>query len=112
VIDHAVSSSVSQGVAVGLLIGKPLGIFLFTWVAVRTKLCELPSSSSWGHILGLGLLGGIGFTVSLLITVLAFDDGLLIDEAKLGILSASVAAGVLGYVALSLASARPQAAPR
>jgi NhaA family Na+:H+ antiporter len=101
-IDRAVSSSVSQGVAVGLLMGKPLGIFLFTWVAVQTRACELPASSSWGHILGLGLLGGIGFTVSLLITGLAFDDALLIDEAKLGILSASIAAGVLGYIALRL----------
>jgi Na+:H+ antiporter, NhaA family len=111
VIDQAVSSSVSQGVVVGLLMGKPLGIFLFTWVAVRTRVCELPAGSSWGHILGVGLLGGIGFTVSLLITGLAFDDALLIDEAKLGILSASIAAGVLGYVALSLSRSQPRSAP-
>ena len=105
-LDAARSSPVSQGVVAGLLLGKVAGIFLFTWLAVKLRLCELPSGASWGHIGGVGLLGGIGFTVSLLITSLAFEDAALADEAKLGVLAASLAAGVLGFVFLRFAGRR------
>ena len=100
----ALSSPVSQGAALGLLLGKPLGIFAFTWLAVRLGLGRLPTGANWGQILGVGLLGGIGFTVSLLITGLAFEDGALVDEAKLGVLAASLIAGLAGFVFLSATS--------
>ncbi len=87
---------------VGLVVGKPLGIFLFTLLAVRSGLATLPAGVRWGHIVGVGLLGGVGFTVALFITELAFSDPLYISEAKMGILAASVIAGVLGFLFLFL----------
>jgi NhaA family Na+:H+ antiporter len=103
---NAVESPVTLGVVLGLLAGKPLGIFLFTWLSCRLGLCQLPAGVSWLHIAGVGLLGGIGFTVSLLITSLAFDDPALVEQAKLGVLAASVAAGALGFIFLWLTSRR------
>ena len=109
-IGDALASPVTQGVALALLLGKPLGIFAATWLAVRLRLCDLPNGASWGHVLGVGLLGGIGFTVSLLIAGLAFEDAGTLDESKLGVLGASVIAGVCGFVYLWLTT-RPTAAP-
>ena len=100
VAHDAIASPVSQGVALGLVLGKPVGILLFTWLAVRLRLGELPVGATWGHMLGLGLLGGIGFTVSLLIASLAFEDARLIDEAKLGVLFASLLSGIVGFLLL------------
>ena len=102
VVDAAIESPVSQGVVFGLLLGKPLGIFLVTWLAVRLRLCDMPAGATWAQILGVGILGGIGFTIALLITDLGFDNEGLIDQAKLGVLTASVAAGILGFVFLWL----------
>jgi NhaA family Na+:H+ antiporter len=110
VAGDAVESSISQGVAFGLLIGKPLGIFLLTWLAVRLRICDMPTGASWTQVLGVGMLGGIGFTVALLITDLGFESEALIDEAKLGVLAASVASGVLGFLFLWL-STRSRGAP-
>ena len=87
--------------------GKPVGIFIFTWLAVKLRLCELPTGSTWPQVLSVGMLGGIGFTVALLITDLGFDNELLVDEAKLGVLTASLAAGVLGFVLLRLTTRAP-----
>jgi NhaA family Na+:H+ antiporter len=106
VLSAAASSPVTLGVALGLLIGKPAGIIGFTWLAVRLRLCELPTGASWAHIAGIGLLGGIGFTVSLLINGLAFTDAALIDEAKIGVLVASVIAGIAGFVFLRIVHLR------
>jgi NhaA family Na+:H+ antiporter len=97
----ALAHPVTRGVALGLLIGKPVGIFLFSWLAVRTGLAELPGGTRWLEILGIGLLGGIGFTMSLFITNLAFEDPVLIDAAKASIFAASLLAGVAGYALLS-----------
>ncbi len=107
VVSDALSSPVSQGVVLGLILGKVTGIFGFTWIAVRLGLCELPRGARWPHILGVGLLGGIGFTVSLLVTDLAFADVVLADQAKLGVLAASAAAGVGGFAYLRMTSNRP-----
>jgi NhaA family Na+:H+ antiporter len=93
---------VSQGVFLGLLLGKPLGIFLVTWLAVRLRICEMPNGSTWPQVLSIGILGGIGFTVSLLLTDLGFERELLIDEAKLGVLTASLTAGLVGLAFLWL----------
>jgi NhaA family Na+:H+ antiporter len=97
VADAALESSISQGVALGLLLGKPAGVLLFSWLAVRLRLCDIPSGATWSQILGVGMLAGIGFTVALLITDLAFEEAALVDEAKLGVLAASLASGVLGF---------------
>jgi NhaA family Na+:H+ antiporter len=106
VADAAVESSISQGVTLGLLLGKPLGIFLATWLAVRLRFCEMPGGATWGHILGVGMLGGIGFTVALLISDLGFHDEALIDEAKLGVLAGSIASGSVGLAFLWLTANR------
>jgi NhaA family Na+:H+ antiporter len=81
-------------------VGKPLGIFAFAWLAVRTGLGSLPVGVTWGQIFGTGCLAGIGFTMSLFITDLAFDTEILISSAKLGILAASLAAAAFGAVVL------------
>ncbi len=97
----SLSHPVTIGVALGLLLGKPLGITLFSWFAVRLGICELPSGVRWSQILGIGLLGGIGFTMSLFITNLAFRQNELITDAKVGIFAASLMAGIAGYALLS-----------
>jgi NhaA family Na+:H+ antiporter len=97
----AISHPVTLGIAFGLLLGKPLGITLFAWLAVRLGLAELPAGTRWSQILGLGLLGGIGFTMSLFITNLAYEEAPeLVAAAKVGIFAASLLAGILGYLLL------------
>ena len=93
---------VSLGVALGLLLGKPLGITSATWLAVRLRWGALPDGCTWAHQLGLGTLAGIGFTVSLFVANLAFDSARLICEAKAGIFAASTVAAVAGYALLGL----------
>jgi NhaA family Na+:H+ antiporter len=97
---EALANPVSLGIVFGLVVGKPLGIFAFAWLAVRTGLGSLPVGVTWGQIFGTGCLAGIGFTMSLFITDLAFDAEILISSAKLGILAASLAAAALGAVVL------------
>jgi len=94
---------VSLGIIAGLLLGKQLGITLGVWLVVRTGLSTLPEGVAWRHVYGASCLAGIGFTMSLFIAGLAFGDSPLLDTAKLGILAASVIAGVLGYLVLSTA---------
>lgn len=101
---HLLGEPVALGVILGLVVGKPTGIFLFSWLAVKMGWCALPGGARWKHILAVGFLGGIGFTMSLFITGLAFTDKMLIDEAKLGIIAASAIAAILGGIALQLAS--------
>lgn len=90
------------GVLLGLIIGKPIGIILFTLLAIFTGLCTLPSDLTWRHILGAGLLGGIGFTMSIFITLLAFDNNNLITGTKIAILIASLISGILGFIWLKI----------
>ncbi len=109
VANGAIESPITYGATLGLVLGKPFGIFLFTFLAVRLRLCDLPAGASWRHIFGVGLLGGIGFTVSLLITDLAFSEELLADEARLGVLVASAIAGIVGFLFLWFTSpSRPE----
>ncbi|TDB39960.1 MAG: Na+/H+ antiporter NhaA [Actinobacteria bacterium] len=91
---------VSLGVFFGLVLGKQLGITGAAWLAIRLKLAELPKGVTWRHIYGVGWLGGIGFTMSLFISGLAFRSGILQSEAKLAILVTSVVAGLGGYMIL------------
>jgi Na+:H+ antiporter, NhaA family len=94
-------TTVAQGVALGLLVGKPLGITLFAWIAVRLGLASLPERVAWRMIAGAGLLGGIGFTMALFIAELAFSGTPeLLVAAKLGILGASLLAGLAGWAVL------------
>lgn len=88
----------SLGIIAGLVIGKPLGILLFAWIAVKTKLSQLPGILNWKHITGAGLLAGIGFTMSIFITLLAFDDKLLVINSKIAILCASLIAAIAGLI--------------
>jgi NhaA family Na+:H+ antiporter len=99
-VGEAVTSSVALGVGVGLVIGKVVGITSATWFAVRFNLGKLPRRTGWRQIIGLAALAGIGFTVSLFITELAFTEALLTDQAKIGIFIGSGTAGVLGYYLL------------
>ncbi|WP_293888743.1 MULTISPECIES: Na+/H+ antiporter NhaA [unclassified Sphingobacterium] len=90
------------GISLGLLLGKPLGILVMTFVCSKLGISSLPEGSSFRHILGVGLLAGIGFTMSIFISILSFSDLLHINEAKLAILLTSLLAGILGYLVLSI----------
>ncbi|OYT72824.1 MAG: Na+/H+ antiporter NhaA [Armatimonadetes bacterium JP3_11] len=95
------TSRVIWGVALGLLLGKPLGITLFSWLAVKAGLAQLPQGITFTHIAGVGFLAGIGFTMALFIGGLAFTD-VVLNYAKLGILAGSALAGVIGFTLLRL----------
>ena len=95
---------VSMAVAAGLLLGKFLGIYLFTWLSIKSGLALMPAGMNWKNIAGVSLLGGIGFTVSLFIANLSFADAYpeLLNQAKFGVLLGTLLAGVLGYVVLNI----------
>ncbi len=99
-------SHVTLGIASGLVLGKPLGIVAFSWLTVRLHLASLPPGTRWRDLWAIGLLAGVGFTVSLFISGLAFDRAALVNEARAGILAASVFAGAGGFVAVRLAQRR------
>jgi Na+:H+ antiporter, NhaA family len=103
-IAEALTSPVVLGIVAGLVVGKQLGITLFAWLAVKSGVSELPTGISWRQVYGAGWLAGIGFTMSLFISDLAFADNPLVDVAKLGILAASLIAGVVGWLILRGAS--------
>jgi NhaA family Na+:H+ antiporter len=108
-IDGALSGSIAPGIFAGLVAGKPAGIMAGSFLAVASGAASLPAGTGWRHIFGAGLLGGIGFTVSLFIAGLAFEDQLMGDEAKMGILAASLVAGAAGYAWLRLTTRSPVA---
>lgn len=97
-------SSLALGVIAGLVVGKFLGISLFSWAAVATGVGKLPTGVTWAHVLGVSCLAGIGFTMSLFISDLAFAQPEQVEEAKLGILLASIIAGAVGYAWLRWAT--------
>jgi NhaA family Na+:H+ antiporter len=84
-------------VALALVVGKPLGVFATSWLSVKSGLCRLPTGVTWPGIGLIALLAGIGFTMSVFIAMLAFDDPNLLAAAKLGVLIGSVVAGLLGF---------------
>lgn len=91
-----------MGIMLGLLIGKPVGITLFSFLAVKLGIANMPKGANWKHITGVGLLGGIGFTMSVFIALLSFsDENTILSEAKFSILVGSVISGILGYLILS-----------
>lgn len=90
------------GIFFGLLLGKPIGIMLFSFLVVKFKIASLPENVTWTHMLGAAILGGVGFTMAIFVANLAYDDAAIVTAAKLGILSASLVAGVLGFLFLML----------
>ena len=104
-LSEAVTSPVTIGVILGLVLGKVAGISAASWVAVRMGVGRLPAGVGWSHLVGTAATAGIGFTVSIFVTELAFDDAGLAAEAKVGILAASILAGLLGFLLLRRAPA-------
>ena len=92
----------SLGIAVGLIVGKPIGIFALSLLVVKLGICKLPKDLHWKSIFGVGFLGGIGFTMSIFVTLLAFEDVTVINNAKFIILLSSLIAGTIGFISLKL----------
>jgi NhaA family Na+:H+ antiporter len=101
-IIHSLLEFSSVGILAGLIIGKPIGITMFTLIAVALKWCRLPSQVNVKQLLGAGMLGGIGFTMSIFITNLSFNEAILIDQSKFAILTASAIASLSGLIYLKI----------
>ena len=97
---RSLTNPISLGVICGLVFGKPIGIVLFSWLATRSRLAAMLDGVSWRQVIGVGMLGGIGFTMSLFIANLAFGDSSALETAKVGILAASIASALAGVVVL------------
>lgn len=97
---NGVFGMLGLGIILGLLFGKPIGVMLFAWLTVKLRIGSLPDQLSWKHIGGMGILAGIGFTMSIFISLLSFGGSVYNTEAKFAILIASVVAGVVGFVYL------------
>ncbi len=97
--------SVPLGIAAGLLLGKTIGVFGLTWLAVKTRMASLPKEANWGHVLGVSILCGIGFTMSLFVGSLAFEPGVsaYAGEDRMGILTGSILSAIIGYGVMVLA---------
>lgn len=93
-------SPLGMGIILGLIMGKPIGILLISWLSIKLKISQLPDQAGWNQILGIGLLAGIGFTMSIFISILSFTNPLAIQEAKFSILIGSILSGTLGYLIL------------
>jgi len=96
------SHNYTLGIALGLIVGKPVGIWLFSYLTVKLKISQLPEDLNWKSILGVSFLGGIGFTMSIFITLLAFSDGEHIVNSKIMILISSLVAGIIGLLYLKI----------
>jgi NhaA family Na+:H+ antiporter len=105
------ASPVALGIIAGLVAGKPLGIMLAVWLVVKTKLAVMPTGAGWRQVFGVSALAGIGFTMSLFVAGLAFGDTPLLDTAKFGILSASLLAGLIGWLTFRVPTAARSTAP-
>jgi NhaA family Na+:H+ antiporter len=107
----ALGRPATLGIMLGLVIGKPLGITLFAWIATRLGLATLPEGASWRQVLGCGMLAGLGFTMSLFIAGLAFGESPLLNDAKVGVLAASTLAAVGGWLVLTRGGNPPGGGP-
>jgi len=96
------SEPLSIGIILGLFFGKPLGIWLFSFLSIRLRICKLPAEFRMKHVLGIGFLGGIGFTMSIFITLLAIQDAEHINFAKMAIIGGSLISGLTGFLWLKL----------
>jgi NhaA family Na+:H+ antiporter len=98
---EGLTASNSLGIFAGLFVGKPLGITVFSFLAIKIGLSQLPNDVSWKHLVGAGFLGGIGFTMSIFITLLAFSNPEVVQSSKISILLSSLIAGIVGFTILS-----------
>ena len=105
-LEQLFSTNIAIGVALGLLVGKVVGVVGFTWLAVKFRIAPFPEGMNIKNLLGLGLLASIGFTMSLFVTELAFTHEEYKVQAKVGIFIASIIGGILGYMVLSKQSKR------
>lgn len=100
--DENLFTLLTLSIALGLFVGKTIGIFAFSWASAKAGVADLPEQTSWSHILGLSMLGGVGFTMALFIANLAFDPGGLLNQAKMGILIGTLGSGAIGLFLLRL----------
>lgn len=98
---NGLTTALGIGIIGGLVVGKSVGILGISFIATKLKLCTLPEGANWKHIFGVGLLGGIGFTMSIFVSILAFTDPMLIEEAKFAVLIGSLFSGAIGYLFLA-----------
>ncbi|MBW0102866.1 Na+/H+ antiporter NhaA [Pseudonocardia sp. KRD-291] len=105
-VSAALTSPLTWGIVAGLVLGKPVGVAIATWLALRTGIGRVPDTLRWGQLFGGSALAGIGFTVALFVTELALEDPLLVSEAKIGILVGSVLAALVGWLVFRLAGER------
>ncbi len=110
-LSEAASSPVTIGIIMGLVVGKPVGIVAAAWLADVTRIGRRPAGVTWRHIIGAGALAGIGFTVSIFVTGLAYDDPVIVADAKIGVLVASIIAAMLGVITLSRQSSKADFSP-
>ncbi len=103
-VAQAVTSPIGLGIIAGLVLGKPLGITLFSWLAIKIGVAEMPARVTWSQLFSAACLAGIGFTMSLFIANSAFSSATLLSIAKISILTASLLSGVIGAVLLLLAT--------
>jgi NhaA family Na+:H+ antiporter len=96
------ASTVSYGIIGGLVLGKPIGIMIFAYIAVVLGIASLPKGLKWKHILGTGMLAGIGFTMSIFVAILAFDNPSYVATAKIAIITASLISAVVGLIYLKI----------
>ncbi|WP_185097209.1 Na+/H+ antiporter NhaA [Chryseobacterium sp. Leaf180] len=106
---EGLTSPLGLGISLGLLFGKPVGILAASFLCSKLKIGQLPENSTFLHMLGLGLLAGIGFTMSIFISILSFNSPLHVEEAKLSVLLTSLMAGIAGFIVLKLSSHRKKA---
>jgi len=97
---NGLTSPLGLGIILGLFLGKTIGVSLFSFIAVKMKLANLPTGAKWSHIFGIGMLAGIGFTMSIFISMLSFSDAQYITTAKFSILCASIFSGLAGFIFL------------
>ena len=107
---EAITSPLTLGIVAGLVLGKQIGVFGATWLLVKSGFARLPEGVNWVHIYGLSALAGIGFTMSLFIGGLSFADPALMNEVRLGVLTASLISALVGYGVLMAASRKPAVA--
>ena len=100
----ALMHPVALGIVAGLFVGKQVGVAIFSWLAIKLNIAEMPKGVTWKQLYGVAILTGVGFTMSLFIAGLSFADPEVLDRAKTGILTASLLAGVVGYVLLKMAA--------
>jgi NhaA family Na+:H+ antiporter len=105
-LTQSFGTPIGLGILFGLLLGKPVGVLLGVWLGQRFAGGESAKNATWTHYLGAGLLAGIGFTMSIFITLLAFDSAAEITTAKTAIFAASLVAGIAGYVVMKIAPSR------